>query len=202
VFWEPAAFASAELKIKRSVFIGSLFPCKSASEAKDFLARLEAQHRNATHNCWAYCFCDPEAEYCSDGGEPAGTAGKPILSAIKQSGLVNLIVVVTRYFGGVKLGVRGLIEAYGQAAAKAVSSAERALRTRSKRVVISFPYAIIGEVTHLLKTYGTPDEPVWTYGEEVEVGAHVRLSSTSQLAYALNELQARKHVYSWSWFLS
>ena len=199
-FWEPAKSASAELKIKRSSFIGHLALCKSGSDVRAFLERIEAEHKNANHNCWAYCLNNPETEHCSDDGEPSGTAGKPILGAIRQSGMINLMVVVTRYFGGIKLGVRGLIEAYSQTAGEVVSQTRRVLRVRSKRLSICLPYSVIGEVTNLLEAYGT-DVPVWSYGAQVDVSAEIRLSATPQVAAALDELQARGLISSWSWIL-
>jgi uncharacterized YigZ family protein len=201
VFWEPAARTSAEIKIKRSLFIGYLCPCRNAEEVRGILAGVESGHRDATHHCWAYRLADPQIEHSSDDGEPAGTAGKPILSAIRQSGMVNVMVVVTRYFGGVKLGVRGLIEAYGQAAASVVSKAGRVSRVRSRRLVIRFPYAIIGEITHFLEVHGIVDIPAWSYGSEVEVAANVRMSVVSQIASVLDEFQARKRIHSWNWVL-
>jgi putative IMPACT (imprinted ancient) family translation regulator len=142
---------------------------------------------------------DPETEHCSDDGEPAGTAGKPILYAVRQSGMVNLMVVVTRYFGGIKLGVRGLIEAYGETAGSVIAKTNRVLRMRSKSLVISLPYSIIGDVVRLLETYGT-DVPTWKYGAEAEVYAEVKLSAVSQVTVALRELQAKNLIFSWSWF--
>ena len=199
MFWEPAESATAELKIKRSLFIGHLDLCKSESDVRALLERVEARHRSAAHNCWAYRLGDPETEYCSDDGEPSGTAGKPILYAIRQSGMVNLMVVVTRYFGGVKLGVRGLIEAYGQTAGNVAVKVRRVLRMRSKKLTISLPYGVIGDVARLLEAHGTTLAPTWECGAKAEVCAEIRLSSTPQVASALQELQARGLIFSWNW---
>ena len=199
VFWEPAESATAEVKIKRSLFVGHLSLCKNERDVRAFLELVETEHRNATHNCWAYFLSDPETEYYSDDGEPSGTAGKPILSVIRRSGMVNLMVVVTRYFGGVKLGVRGLIEAYGQAAEGVVSKIERVLRIRSRRLVICLPYGIIGDIIRLLEIYGT-DSPTWEYGAQVKVSAEIRLSAAPQMTVVLHELQAKNLIFSWSWF--
>ncbi len=193
---------TAEEKIKRSLFVGHLIPCRTQEEVRAALARVEAESKNATHNCWAYRLGpEPEVEYSSDDGEPAGTAGKPILSAIRQSGMVNLIVVVTRWFGGIQLGVRGLIEAYGKVADAAVAQAARVERIRSRRLVISLSYAIIGDVTHLLNGNGMTGVPEWSYGERAEVSADVRISTVPRIAELLNELQARNKIHSWGWIL-
>jgi uncharacterized YigZ family protein len=198
VFWEPEEGARAELKVKRSLFIGCLFPCGTAQGVRLALAQVEGEHRDATHNCWAYRLGPrPEVTHSSDDGEPAGTAGKPILGAVRQSGMVNLMVVVTRYFGGVKLGVRGLMEAYGQAASEVIQRTPRARRLLARPVVVRLPYASIGEVTRLLE--GRGDALVWGYGGEAEVAARVRESAAPQVTAALDQLLARKKISAWSW---
>jgi uncharacterized YigZ family protein len=189
-----------ELKIKRSLFIGHLGLCKNSEDTRAFLELVEAEHKNANHNCWAYCLSNPETEHCSDDGEPSGTAGKPILGVIRQSGMVNLMVVVTRYFGGIKLGVRGLIDAYGQAAGGVVAKTRSVLRMRSRKLAICLPYNTIGDISRLLEPYGA-DVPAWKYGAEVEVCAEIRLSAVPQVTVALHELQARNLIFSWSWLL-
>ena len=192
----------AEVKIKRSLFIGRLCLCRNVEEVRSVLSDVESDYRDASHHCWAYRLGpDPETEYASDGGEPAGTAGRPILSAIRQSGMDNVMVVVTRYFGGVKLGVRGLIEAYGQAAAETIEKVVRVGRVRSRRVIIRFPYAIIGDIMHFLEVHGKADSFAWSYDSQVEVAANVRWSVAPQIAVMLDEFQARKHIDSWNWVL-
>jgi uncharacterized YigZ family protein len=162
---------------------------------------VEAEHKNANHNCWAYCLSEPETEHSSDDGEPSGTAGKPILGAVRQSGVVNLMVVVTRYFGGIHLGVRGLIEAYGQTAKSVIAETKSVLRVRSKRLAICLPYSMIGEVTNLLETHGI-NAPTWEYGAQVDVSAEIRLSALPQAATALDEFQARGLIFSWNYSFS
>ena len=107
-----------EIKILRSRFIAHAEPCFTDEQAREIIKQVKLNHKNATHNCWGYLINNNnyKSEFSSDNGEPPGTAGRPILGAIKKSGRENIIVIVTRYFGGKKLGVRGLIEAYGAAA--------------------------------------------------------------------------------------
>ncbi|MDR3230548.1 MAG: YigZ family protein [Synergistaceae bacterium] len=199
-YLEPAEAVTLEKKIRRSVFIGHLFPCRSLADVGEIAARAEGEHRNANHNCRAYVL-GPEAdvEYSSDDGEPAGTAGKPILSAIRRSGMTNVMVVVSRYFGGIRLGVRGLIDAYGGVASGVVELARPVERIRSRRLVICLPYAIIGDIIHMLNVEGMIGVPEWTYGEGIELRAEVRFSAMSRVAGLLDELQARNRVHSWSW---
>jgi putative IMPACT (imprinted ancient) family translation regulator len=207
----PAKTGTAELKVKRSLFIGTLAPCESAEAARGVLARAEALYRDANHHCWAYRL-DPDSgtAHSSDGGEPAVTAGKPILADIRQSGLFNVLIVVTRDFGGIKLGTRGLIDAYGQTAADAASRAERVMNVRKRKVAICLPYAAIGDVAHLLGTGGTVGAPEWRYDAAdavnantasagVEAVADVKASGASRLEAALDELLARKRIRSWNW---
>ncbi|MDR1649304.1 MAG: YigZ family protein [Synergistaceae bacterium] len=200
-FFEPAAESvTAELKVKRSIFVGTLAPCGSAETAREVLARVESLSKDADHNCWAYRL-DPDSgiEHSSDDGEPAGTAGKPILAAIRRSGMFNVMIVVTRWFGGVKLGVRGLIDAYGQTAADAASRAARVLNVRKRRVTVCLPYAAIGDVARLLSAGGAVGAPEWRYAAEAEVLADVKASGAPGLEAALEELRGRKRILCWKW---
>ncbi|MBR1604190.1 MAG: YigZ family protein [Synergistaceae bacterium] len=113
-----------DLKILRSRFIAHAESCFSDEQAREIIKQVKSEHKNATHHCWGYVinYNNYKSEFSSDNGEPPGTAGRPILGAIKKRGLENIIVIVTRYFGGKKLGVRGLIEAYGLAADGAIAN--------------------------------------------------------------------------------
>ncbi len=193
-YLEPEKPVTYEEKIKRSIFIANLEPCRSESEARDFLTRITSQHRNATHNCRAYIIGG--TEYSSDDGEPSGTAGKPILNAIKRSELVNVMVIVTRYFGGVKLGVRGLIDAYGMTAAKALELAGRIERVMTSAFRVVMGYASMGTVTHLLEVCGASGLK-WDYGENVSVIADIPEELCGYLSNELAELQARKIIAEW-----
>lgn len=103
------------VKIKRSVFICTMEYVESIGQAKDFIAKISKENQTAAHNCWAYITGEKgQIFHSSDAGEPSGSAGKPMLNTLQSFCMTNIAVVVTRHFGGVKLGVRGLIEAYGQ----------------------------------------------------------------------------------------
>ena len=104
-----------KLRIKRSTFIAYLHYIKTMQEAKEYISKIADEHKTANHNCWAYIVGEKgETFHSSDAGEPSGTAGQPMLNALKKHEMTNIVAVVTRYFGGVKLGIRGLIEAYGE----------------------------------------------------------------------------------------
>ena len=113
------------IEIKRSTFLGKLKKVQNEEEAKNFVALIKKEHSLATHNCYAYIVFDDGVERVrySDDGEPQGTAGLPILGVLKNKGLYNVAVVVTRYFGGVKLGAGGLVRAYAETASEACNSA-------------------------------------------------------------------------------
>lgn len=115
-----------KINVKRSIFIATARRVDSVQEARDFISGIKKEFNDATHNCWAFRVFESESveEGFSDAGEPSGTAGIPILNAIREKDLLNVAVVVTRYFGGVKLGTKGLKEAYHRAALKALESAE------------------------------------------------------------------------------
>ncbi len=102
-----------EHKLNRSRFIASFKSVKNVEDAKAFISDISIEHKMANHNCWAFIIgYKGEISHSSDNGEPSGTAGAPMLNALRKHNLTNIVVVVTRYFGGVKLGIRGLIEAY------------------------------------------------------------------------------------------
>jgi uncharacterized YigZ family protein len=114
-----------EQKIRRSTFLVTLAPVNNIAAAKEFITAISNHYPTASHNCWAYIVgMQGEIFHASDAGEPSGTAGKPILNALQSNNLSNIAAVVTRYFGGVKLGVRGLIEAYSSTVEKAIAESE------------------------------------------------------------------------------
>lgn len=115
---------TTRVKIKRSEFVCALAPVETLAKAKEFISRISKENKTATHNCWAYVVGDHgQLFHSSDAGEPSGTAGKPMLNALQHHCLTNVAAVVTRYYGGVKLGVRGLMDAYFASVDESVSAA-------------------------------------------------------------------------------
>jgi len=120
-YYSVAKDREIELKIKRSTFIARLHYVQTMQEAKKYISTIADENKTANHNCWAYIVGEKgETFHSSDAGEPSGTAGQPMLNALKKHEMANIVAVVTRYFGGVKLGIRGLIEAYGKAVKAAI----------------------------------------------------------------------------------
>ena len=191
---EPETSSHYEEKIKRSVFIADVSPCHDEKEAREILTLVTGKYRDATHNCRAYVLSSG-TEYSSDDGEPSGTAGRPILNAIKRSGLVNVIVIVTRYFGGVKLGVRGLIDAYGGTAMKALELCGSVERVMTSPLGIALGYNSVGNVTRLLESVGAVNL-VWDYGENVSVSCDVPVSESERIFCELEEMRARGLIFN------
>jgi uncharacterized YigZ family protein len=145
--------ATAEITVERSRFIGHCRGVANEIEAKAFITMIRNEHSQATHNCYAYRIGthEPYFEYFNDHGEPASTAGKPILGAIQRLNLTNVAVVVTRYFGGKKLGVRGLIEAYGATASRVLEQAGRLLMIPKFTVRLTYGYPEHATIMHRLQ---------------------------------------------------
>ena len=126
----------------------------TAAEAKEHVARMQKRYYDARHVCWAYMLGSARTEFQSnDNGEPSGTAGKPILGQINSLGLTNVLVIVVRYFGGIKLGTSGLIVAYRTAARMALEAAEVVERHDMAVIRFRFPYAAMNAAMKLTKDF-------------------------------------------------
>lgn len=136
----------------RSKFLAFAHPVSAVEEAMAFVDQYQKKYYDARHVCWAYVI-GPEREVfrSNDNGEPSGTAGKPILGQINSFGLTDVVVLVVRYFGGVKLGTSGLIGAYRTAAAEALSNAETVVRTVDAQWTFSFEYPFMTAVMKIVR---------------------------------------------------
>lgn len=142
-------------KEKMSKFLSFAHPVESAGEAKEIVKKYQKKYFDARHVCWAYMIGSARTEFLSsDNGEPSGTAGKPILGQINSFGLTNVVIVVVRYFGGIKLGTSGLIVAYREAAAEAIRNGSIAERHEMAAVTFRFPYLAMNDVMRLTKKDG------------------------------------------------
>ena len=139
-------------KEKMSKFISFAVPVSTIDEVKEALARYQKEYYDARHVCWAYMLGAAGTEFrANDNGEPSGTAGKPILGQINSFGLTNVLIVVVRYFGGIKLGTSGLIEAYRAAAADAIRANEIIECLVEDDVRIFFEYPFMNDVMRIVK---------------------------------------------------
>jgi uncharacterized YigZ family protein len=130
-----------EINVKKSQFICALFPTKTKKESKEIIQKLNEQYSDATHNCTAYITSDGEG--FDDDGEPGGTAGKPMINVLRKNELHNVTAVVTRYFGGIKLGAGGLVRAYSKSVMEAIGEAEILEIEEYEVYTITFEYSEI-----------------------------------------------------------
>ena len=141
----------AEISEKKSRFIAHIAPAQTEEEAQAFIEKIKKQYWDARHNCWAYSIGENQpALRCSDDGEPSGTAGKPILEVISGSGIHNIVVVVTRYFGGTLLGTGGLVRAYTDATRAGIENSDIVEKIPGRRVDIAMDYTDLGKLQYLL----------------------------------------------------
>jgi uncharacterized YigZ family protein len=177
-----AAPSSAEIKILGSRFIALASPADSAEAVGVILEGIRGDYPDATHHCYAYRIgVDGGLFRTVDDGEPSGTAGKPLLSAIDKRGITNVAAVVTRYFGGTKLGVGGLIRAYAEAAGEALSRAEIVERFIEHHFVVSFPHPRTSAVMRLVSRSGARIVST-AYDDGVRLNLSIRASKFRELA--------------------
>ena len=144
-------YGTGEIVEKKSRFIAEVFPVVSEDEISAHIEKIKKEYWDARHHCWAYVIGqDPGTERMSDDGEPAGTAGKPILEVIRGRGLTDVLIVVTRYFGGTLLGTGGLVRAYTQAALEGLGHAGILRKVPGVRLRIGTDYTGLGKIQYLL----------------------------------------------------
>lgn len=137
---------------KRSKFLAFAIPVENVEEIKDIVAQYQKKYYDARHVCYAYMLGAERTEFrANDNGEPSGTAGKPILGQINSNELTNILIIVVRYFGGIKLGTSGLIVAYKQAAAEAIAAAEIIEKTVDTDITFLFEYPFMNDVMRIVK---------------------------------------------------
>jgi len=180
--------ATATVTEKRSKFIAFAHPVVSANEVKEIVQRYRKEYYDARHVCWAYVLGFEREEFRSnDDGEPSGTAGKPILGQINSNGLTGILIVVIRYFGGVKLGTSGLIMAYKAAAAAVVEEARVVERTVDEVITIHFPYISMNSVMRAVKDMN-PEIISQTFEMECDMTLCIRKGEVERLKTALADI--------------
>lgn len=201
IFNAPGKDADAEMTVRRSRFIGSIRTVLSADEAGEMIKEFPDIYPKANHHCWAYRIgIGDTIEHSSDAGEPSGSAGRPILGVLKRHMLDNTLLVVTRYFGGVKLGIRGLIEAYGEAAELAVAAAGVIEKELCEELVLSCGYDFSKTLSSTLNKMGYSDSDQKTaYGEFVTTRIEVPLYAKEEMERAVGEMSARGFLKKLKW---
>ncbi len=179
-------------KDRGSKFYGYAFNANSEEQVKEHLSTIKAEHKQARHICYAYQLDTAGLTIrANDDGEPSHSAGTPILNQIKSAELVETIVAVVRYFGGTKLGVSGLINAYKTAAEEAIKQATTKIIYKTENVILSAPFDAINDVMRLTKLEGVKLVNQ-QYGNEVSITLNVRLSMMEHLSKELKELHRIK----------
>ncbi|RSS80376.1 YigZ family protein [Streptomyces sp. WAC06614] len=158
-----------ESEINRSRFLCALAPAATEQEAQDFVARIRREHPTATHNCFAYVIgADASVQKASDDGEPGGTAGVPMLQMLMRRDVRYAVAVVTRYYGGVKLGAGGLIRAYGGVVGEALDALGTVTRRRYRLATVTVDHQRAGKVQNDLRATGRTVVDL-RYGAAVEI---------------------------------
>lgn len=183
----PTGTAESELRELGSRFFAFVAPAADLAAAEAFVESLRRRYPDATHHCFAWRVGEPPAERSADDGEPGGTAGPPMLQALRAAGLSDVVVVVVRWFGGTKLGKGGLVRAYGGAVRAALARLPVAVERHRVRLVVELPFERIGAVRRLLRA---PEIELAAerWGERVELELAVVDERRAELLDALAAL--------------
>jgi uncharacterized YigZ family protein len=189
----PAQETRVEITVVNSRFIATAAPVFSVDQAKDFIARLRDEFSDASHNVPAYLIGHGASiiAHCSDDGEPSGTAGRPALAVLRGSGLGDIVVVVTRYFGGTKLGTGGLVRAYSDAVREVLAALPRAEKVATHTVMMAVPYSLFERVRLAVQAHHGQilDED---FAADVTVSARFNVAHLAAFHSTLRELSGGK----------
>ncbi len=181
---------TAEYEIKKSVFISHVRHVETEEGAREFVADIKKKYFDATHNCSAWILGENgDKQKSNDDGEPGGTAGNPILDAIKKNELTNIAVVVTRYFGGIKLGASGLIRAYSHTAALGIAAAQIVQMTTFKKIAVTIEYPFLAQVENFLRNKKISVESA-DYAADVTLNILIEPAAADNFLADLTELTA------------
>lgn len=180
----PAGFLERETEVKKSRFIARVAPVASREEVRTWLEQARKDHPDARHICWAYQIGRPGAAAeagMNDDGEPSGTAGKPILSVIQHKDMGDVLVLVVRYFGGIKLGAGGLVRAYAGATEAVLSAVERVTQKPLSRVTVTMTFADEQPIRHWCEQHDAGVDQV-DYGPQVVADIVVPVDRVRELS--------------------
>jgi len=188
-YFTVAGYGETEIEINRSRFIGYVQRAESEEQAQAFIASIKKKHWDATHNCSAYLIGEHDhIQKADDDGEPSGTAGKPILEVLKKSKVKDTVVVVTRYFGGIKLGAGGLIRAYGKGASEALKAGKLVERILHEAYHFEIDYTFLGKIENELRAKENYIIDEITYMESVVVTVLVESGQEGPLLEWMTDL--------------
>ncbi len=189
-YFVPANEASAKITVKGSKFISHIFPVESKEHAEKVYASVQNKYYDATHNCFAYRIDENTFRY-SDDGEPSGTAGRPILQVLDGAELFEVLCVVTRYFGGTKLGTGGLIRAYSDAAKEALKTIKIKEKIRTEVLKLKSAFGMENRIFHLLdQMSGKLVDSV--YGQDINLTVEIPRSNVEPFLKQLTEQSGGK----------
>lgn len=190
-YFVPLSEIRREHVIVNSRFIATLAPVFNLEEARAFISRIKKEFSDASHNVPAYVIGggNTVAEFCSDDGEPSGTSGKPVLVVLRGSGLGDVAVVVTRYFGGTLLGNGGLVKAYTESTQSVVNAVERGRRVGVHVVMLAIPYNLLERV-RLMAVKNNGQVSAEDFAEDVTMTLQFPVESFERFQYELKELSA------------
>ena len=190
----PRGVGQAEYIEKKSRFLGGVYPVTSEQEAKEILERVRRQHYDARHNCWCYILKSGQKRY-SDDGEPQGTAGQPMLNVFERERVVDVLCIVTRYFGGILLGAGGLCRAYTKAAKDALDAAGISKMQPWVRQQVTVPYALFERAKLLIAAQEGAVEDA-QYGADILMTYRIPEGADERLRTALREASSGSVVPS------
>ncbi|WP_113930709.1 YigZ family protein [Bacillus sp. P14.5] len=177
-----------EINIERSRFIAQIKRAESEEEAQEFINTIKKDHSNANHNCSAYMIGEHNLiQKANDDGEPSGTAGVPMLEVLKKRDLKDTVVVVTRYFGGIKLGAGGLIRAYGKAVSEGLNAVGIVERTLMRVMKTKIDYTLLGKVENEVRSSKYPLKEIH-YLDTVEIETYVEEDKKEEFVEWMTEL--------------
>ena len=179
--------AFAELEEKKSRFIASVKPAATEEEASEFINSLKSKYWNATHNVYAYYICgDNLFQKFSDDGEPSGTAGLPVLEAMKKLHVEDVVIVVTRYFGGTLLGAAGLVRAYGKSATLGIEAAGVIKRKLCIEAGVTLDYSLLGKVQAIIASEGYKMKDT-VYAQDVDIYLYIPVDEYERFCTVVTE---------------
>lgn len=179
---------------KRSKFIAIAIPVHTVEEIKQHLDIYQKKYYDARHVCYAYMLGHERKDFCAnDNGEPSGTAGKPILGQINSNGLTDILIVVVRYFGGIKLGTSGLIVAYKAAAAEAIANATIIEKTVDDEIAVAFEYPFMNDVMRIVKEE-EPEILEQSYDMDCLMKLRIRRSMMGKLRARLEKVETARII--------
>ncbi len=187
----------SQLEIKKSKFFGHLMHTENRKQAMDFITLVKQQHADATHNCWAFQTGPPGSSRdigCSDDGEPHGTAGKPILNVLMHANIGELTVVVSRYYGGVKLGTGGLARAYSDTAKRVIDNAQTTQKLNFEAINLIVDYQQWPILESLLKQFNAA-KVMPEFAESVQIQAQIDQHVMAEFKLKFQDITQGKGIF-------